>query len=463
MATFFTVKNGKIKGTSKKDKINWMGQRDWQRPLTVKAGKGNDLINFAASYFNKNKLYGEAGKDKILGGTKTDYIYGGADNDTLLGNNGNDQIHLGSGYDLADGGNGDDKIWCDSGCNAVIGNSGADTIYAGVGYDAIDGGKGNDVIYLKEGSKYYASVELKLGKKEITLTENLRTYVLGGKGNDKILDAQGGAIIYGGAGRDTISAISGNNTLYGGDSNDSITGGSGNDKIYGDGGRDTIIAKGGDNTIYGGDSNDSITAGKGNDFIDGGAGRDIIIAKGGDNTIYGGASNDSITAGDGNDIIYGDAGSDTINAGKGENTIGFCPGDGSDTIISGGGFDDLLFADETWDTCSVKYSDDGQDLILKTSNGKNTVTLKDFANGHSVQRVSLGSYTYSIEEILSKVPSVSLSLAPKAMTKNVASIVSDVASWSSSTNDFSALHESAVCSEVSAADIAQLYINNQPY
>lgn len=215
MATFFTVKNGKIKGTSKKDKINWLGQRDWQRPLTVKAGKGNDLINFAASYFNKNKLYGEDGKDKILGGSKIDYIYGGAGNDTLLGNAGNDQIHAGAGNDLIDGGKGDDKIWCDKGTNAVSGGNGNDTIwgksginaisggnnndviYAGVAYDAIDGGKGNDVIYLKAGSKNYKSVQLKLGKYNVTLNEEFRTYVRGGKGNDKILDAQGGAVIYG--------------------------------------------------------------------------------------------------------------------------------------------------------------------------------------------------------------------------------------------------------------------------
>ena len=497
MAQSFYVRNGKIKGTSKRDKIIWKGQWDWQRPLTVKAGKGSDIINFAASYFNKNKLYGEAGNDKILGGTKADYINGGIGNDTLLGNSGDDQIHLGYGYDLADGGNGDDKIWCEKGVNAVTGGSGHDTIYGGVGYDAIDGGKGNDIIFLKKVTKNYKSIKLKLGSKTVNLSEKLRTYVIAGVGHDKILDIQGGAIVYGGVGMDTITAISGNNTLYGGASNDSITGGTGNDYIDGGDGRDVIIAKGGDNTIFGGASNDSIKSGKGNDFIDGGIGedtiiaqggdntilggasndtitagygndsidggdgRDIIVANGGNNTIYGGGSNDSITAGDGDDVIYGNAHSDTINAGGGTNTIGFNPGDGYDVIISGGGDDNLLFADETFDTCHAKYSDNGLDLILKTDNGKNTVVLQDFAKGHSVKKVSLGSITYSIEELLP--PSASLSLAPKTMARNVESLVSDVASWSSSTSDYSALPDYAGCQVASTEDIAQLYINNQPY
>ena len=462
MATFFRVKNGKIKGTSKKDKINWLGQRDWQRPLTVKAGKGNDLINFAASYFNKNKLYGEAGKDKILGGSKTDYIYGGAGNDTLLGNSGNDQIHLGSGYDLADGGKGNDKIWCDSGVNAVTGGSNNDTIYGGDGYDAIDGGKGNDEISLKEGSKNYKSIELKLGKYSIKLTENLRTYVRGGSGNDKITNIYGGSLIYGDSGADTIKAISGNNTLYGGSGNDSIIGGSGNDYINGGTGADTISANNGHNTILGGAQNDYIESGYGNDSIDGGTGYDTITASGGNNTIHGGSNDDSITCGDGDDIIYGDGGNDTINAGAGNNKIYFQSGGNSDIIISGGGSDILVFNDDTtYD--SIRRNSSNNDLVLKGNSGFQ-VTLKDyFVIEHSAKQVELGGVTYNIEDILNGI-NAPLSAPRRPMLNAANAIVEEVAAWSNSNNGYAVSADVLGTENTNiTANIVSSYVNNQQY
>ena len=395
----YVVKNGKIKGTSRKDKIAWRGQSDWRRALTVKAGKGNDVINFAASGFNKNKLYGDAGNDKILGGSKIDYIYGGAGNDKLFGNSGNDQIHAGAGNDIIDGGKHSDKIWCDSGCNAVLGGVGNDTIYAGTGYDAIDGGDGRDVIYLSKAGENLADKTLKLGKKTIKLDKNKRTYVLGGKGNDKILDAQGGAVIYGGEGKDTITAISGKNTIYGGEGDDSIT-----------------CSSSEGNKIYGEDGSDIIKSGAGNDYIEGGAGRDNISSGAGNDTIYGGASND------------------TINAGAGNNTIYFKRGEGTDDIINGGGNDLLVFLDDDFSTLTGWREKGTDNLILKGSDGTKSVyaRLKGYYSegGHSAKQVQLKDGTYDIKAIAGVPSSEPLALAPaSAKMMSVESIVADVAAW----------------------------------
>ena len=141
-------KGKKVTGTKKKDKITWANTKPWKQALTVKAGAGNDVINFKKSNY-KNTLYGDAGNDKILGGKKVDKIFGGKGNDKLYGYNGNDVIKGGAGNDYIDGGNGNDKIYGDSGSNTLIGGAGNDVIYSGSGSDRIIYSKnsGNDVIY----------------------------------------------------------------------------------------------------------------------------------------------------------------------------------------------------------------------------------------------------------------------------------------------------------------------------
>ena len=47
-------KGKKVTGTKGKDKIAWQSTKPWATDLTVKAGAGNDVINFAKSKY-KNK------------------------------------------------------------------------------------------------------------------------------------------------------------------------------------------------------------------------------------------------------------------------------------------------------------------------------------------------------------------------------------------------------------------------
>ena len=141
-------KGKKVTGTKKKDKITWTSNKLWKKALTVKAGAGNDVINFKKSNY-KNTLYGDAGDDKIYGGKKTDKIYGGKGKDKLYGYGGDDVIKGGAGNDYIDGGAGNDKIYGESGTNTLIGGAGNDVIYSGSGSDKIYYSKnsGNDVVY----------------------------------------------------------------------------------------------------------------------------------------------------------------------------------------------------------------------------------------------------------------------------------------------------------------------------
>ena len=437
MAKNFKPKGNKVTGTNKKDKIFWQSSSAWQKPLTVHGKGGNDVINFLKSPFNKNKLYGDAGKDTIYGSMRNDFIYGGKGNDILLGNSGDDQIHCGAGLDLVDGGSGKDKIWCDGGANAVSGGSKNDTIYGGTGFDAISGGKGNDVIELKAFSESASTITFTLdktlskafgGKKTITLTKDMRSVVYGGTGHDKITNIQGG-IIDGGTGNDTITAISGNNTIYGGGGSDKITGGTGND------------------------------------YIDAGDSADTITVKGGNNVLKGGRNDDNITGGSGDDTIYGGTGDDTIKAGGGTNEIHYNKGDGKDTIIAGGGDDILVFEDNM--TVKSQGTWNGNDLIIKyTSDGTNYgwVTLKDFAKGgHSVHSVCVQGSYHSIEEY---VPGAYIKSAPSLKsTPSRNALVAEVAAWQSiDDNGYADVSDSftGAKEENIIAAVADNY-TNQPY
>lgn len=91
-------KKGVITGTKKNDKITWASS--WKKKLTVNAGNGNDIINFAKSKYN-NKLNGGKGNDVIYGGKGNDIINGGAGNDKITLNSAKGTIKMtaGSGND----------------------------------------------------------------------------------------------------------------------------------------------------------------------------------------------------------------------------------------------------------------------------------------------------------------------------------------------------------------------------
>lgn len=106
----------------------------------------------------------------------------------------------------------------------------------------------------------------------------------------------------------------------------------------------TILSGGnGDDTIIGGDTNDEIEGGNGKDTLAGGGGDDVLSGGRGDDVINGGSGNDVMFGGSGDDLVDGDQGTDFADLGAGNDVFKWDPGDGSDTVEGGLGFDELLF------------------------------------------------------------------------------------------------------------------------
>ena len=166
-----------------------------------------------------------------------------------------------------------------------------------------------------------------IGSNSITVSRDADGHLLGNGGAIPILG--GGATVAntdlirvsGNGGNDVITLDETNGVLpaaqlSGGFGNDTLTGGSGNDRIFGD---------------------------LGNDILSGGGGNDALLGGAGNDRLLGGAGDDTLTGGSGNDFIDGDQGTDIGFLGAGNDVFQWDPGDGSDRVEGGGGFDEMLF------------------------------------------------------------------------------------------------------------------------
>ena len=89
--------------------------------IVVFAGAGNDSVRVSSRIFVSANLNGEAGNDRLYGGSGNDLIRGGAGNDRLVGGKGNDLL-LGEA-DI-------DRIYGQAGFDIFIGGTGADFLVA---------------------------------------------------------------------------------------------------------------------------------------------------------------------------------------------------------------------------------------------------------------------------------------------------------------------------------------------
>jgi hypothetical protein len=199
-------KGKKVTGTKKKDKITWVSQKPWKTNLTVKAGAGNDVINFKKSKY-KNKLYGEAGNDKIYGGKGNDKIWGGKGKDIINAGKGTNTIYHSKG-------DGNDTIVKGGGTDTLV-IKGEKSINSLIGYAS-----GNNVIikrpngekitlkdYLKGGHslKYIQVGDKKVKTEEIrNLISSAAQTVNGTAWGDNIYTTGVNARVYAGAGNDII-------------------------------------------------------------------------------------------------------------------------------------------------------------------------------------------------------------------------------------------------------------------
>ena len=124
--------------------------------------------------------------------------------------------------------------------------------------------------------------------------------------------------VFGGRGDDTITIDIPGNTkirtwLVGGVGNDTIQGGNAADHIEGGPGNDTLNGGGGDDAIKGGAGDDGLVGGTGNDALRGDGGSDWL---------RGGAGKNSLVGGIGIDQFYGVKGVDQVRLAAGEKLIG---------------------------------------------------------------------------------------------------------------------------------------------
>lgn len=132
--------------------------------VEFRGGEGQDTLDGSAT---ATALigFGDAGDDRLLGGSNNDVLGGGDNNDYLSG---------GDGYDVLSGGKGDDQLY---------GGDGWDILDGGDNNDYLDGGRGND-------------------------------FLTGGTGDDRLIGGEDADILNGGIGKDTLTGGAGRDLFF---------------------------------------------------------------------------------------------------------------------------------------------------------------------------------------------------------------------------------------------------------
>ena len=299
--------------------------------VTVKAGKGNDIITVSKGASNVlyggagadtiiigknagkgNKIYGDAGNDTIKvsakygvtinGGAGNDIIYGGKGNDTFTGGKGKDTFFYanGGGKDtIMDYQVGQDTLQITSGSisKTAIAKNKKDLVFTvGKGTITLKNAAGKKISMKDTRGTYTTTNKLITLGKDFTSTMDAAKYLSTIKDIDarnvaKAVNITGNSKanrIFSGRGGGTYKCGAGNDTI--------IISGSAKYTVYGDAGDDniTFCGSGNGNTIYGNDGNDMIHVTNGKNVIYGGAGADTIEISGGkSHIIYGGAGTDT--------------------------------------------------------------------------------------------------------------------------------------------------------------------------
>lgn len=110
---------------------------------------------------SRDRVFGGAGSDRVIGGDAVDRLHGGAGNDRLNGNRGADLISGGVGDDVSHGNRGPDRIAANRGADESFGGRGNDTLFAlaradvtgpgDVVGDTLHGEGGDDRLHTRDG------------------------------------------------------------------------------------------------------------------------------------------------------------------------------------------------------------------------------------------------------------------------------------------------------------------------
>lgn len=109
--------------------INGDKLREFAAPpgvVVVSGMGGNDLLIAVGDA--RIELYGDGGRDVLVGGSGADMLFGGAGNDVIFGGAGDDVLFGEAGRDRLFGGAGDDMLLGNHGRDRLWGEGGADRL-----------------------------------------------------------------------------------------------------------------------------------------------------------------------------------------------------------------------------------------------------------------------------------------------------------------------------------------------
>lgn len=198
----------------------------------------------------------------------------------------------------------------------------------------------------------------------VTGTEIVRTHIVSGNGEDKILTGDTYDLVEPGGGRDEVHSGDGNDAVLAAATPDG-------DDVYDlGGGFDQVsYARRGEPI-----TSDGVSAGGagehdqliGVDALIGGSGNDTLVASETTTTLDGGPGDDTLTGGEEADTLYGGLGDDTLSGNGGDDTL--YGGNGDDMMSGGGGIDEIKEdaqedeADHLWVSPALATPSDGADF-----------------------------------------------------------------------------------------------------
>lgn len=337
-------------------------------------------------------VIGGTGNDKIITGSKIDYVMAG---------NGDDVIYTYGDYERVDGGQGFDCVTqgSEGSISSNFSNLESYDCEAVGGFDDLPAALANKYENCtsqdqgftteKKDSRYFVhaqnhGITLNVEEHDEYIFVYSKDYdhcsVSSGielvdvnltNGND-VLDARSVSVnltVYGLAGNDSIKTGSGHDLVFGGSGNDTIEGNDGNDWLAGDSKLETDRS----GLIYaayigqgGSDGSDKLYGGRGEDILFGNGNNDTLLGQDNDDIIFGNSG--------GRDKVYGNSGADILvdsGATSWSNRAKLWGGSGQDILVCeagecelrGGGNNDFLAGiNESYDI--GLYGGNGKDVLF---------------------------------------------------------------------------------------------------
>lgn len=398
--------------------------------------RGTDLDDVLLGTDFEDMIDGRGGNDRLIGRGGNDFLVGGPGNDTLDGGTRKDELRGGEGSDAYRYGRGDghdsiiEDTWTSGEIDRIefkavlsvddvrlqhVRNANAWLATDDLVLTIRDTGETLTVKNHFNASQRHAVEEIVFADGTLWDAEAIRSRVLLGAADADVLRgfADRDDVIQGGAGTDHLQGLSGNDSLDGGTGNDVLEGGLGSDTYHHQRGDGVDVIKdhhdpdatdvlalgdgispgdvslrwsqrgdlqvhlpdGGLVTVTGQSRSSGWAAGTGIELIRFADGTAWDIDEMYRRTVLTTDGDDDLVLGDRNDVVDGGAGNDQFRNLGGDDTFLFGLGDGHDIIHPSGGalrFKEGLVQDE------VRFTTEGEDLIVTLTASGETVRLKDW-------------------------------------------------------------------------------------